>query len=284
MTTPLREKMIRDLKILGRSESTTRNYVGIIIDLAKYYHRSPDELRDDDIQTYLYYLVTDRDYSANSLNIAAWALRFFYHTTLKRSKMEFIIPTSKKATILPSIFSRQEIDRLLDHTETMHDKALLMTAYASGLRVSEVVNLKVADIDSTRMVIHIRNAKGNRDRMGALAKNSLEPLRDYWKQGRPRDWFFPSRVNPNQHISENTARKIFKAAMERAGIRKPCRFHSLRHSFATHLLEAGKDIKKIQRLMGHRSLTSTLVYIHLANGAILTLDSPLDIPPEDPKE
>ena len=207
--------------------------------MAKYYHRSPDELSADDIQNYLYYLVTDRDYAANSLNIAAWALRFFYHTSLKRPKMEFLIPTSKKSTILPSIFSRQEIDQLIDHAETMHDKALLTMAYGSGLRVSEVVNLKVPDIDSTRMAIHIRNAKGNRDRMGALAKKSLQPLRDYWKQGRPRGWLFPSRVNPSQHISENTARKIFKAAMERAGIRKPCRFHSLRHSFATHLQDVG---------------------------------------------
>ena len=282
--TPLRQKMTRDLTVRGRSESTIRSYTRTISDLAKFYHRSPEGLSADEIQEFLYHLIRDRDYSANSVNQAAFALKFLYHTTLRRSRVNFIIPSSKKLKTLPAIFSRSEIEVLFENAKNLRDRILLMTAYSAGLRISEIVSLRIVDIDSSRMTIHVRKGKGGKDRMAVLANKLLDPLREYWKAYRPKDWLFPSRIYPARHLSGNAAREMFNKTQQRSGILKECCFHSLRHSFATHLLEAGKDLREIQRLLGHRSILSTLIYIHLAQGTLLKLDSPLDLPPDKPKE
>ena len=277
--TPLRQKLIRDLTLLGRVDSTIANYVRVVRDLAKYYHTSPDKLTDEQVQDFLFYLATDRNFLDSSLNQAAWALRFFYHTTLQRPKKSFVIPTCKQSTILPSVFSRLEIERLFEFTRNLRDLAILMTAYSNGLRINEVLHLKVADIDSSRMALHIRDAKGKRDRMGGLSPHLLKILRRYWAAYKPRDWLFPGQASPDQPLTDNAARKMFHQVKKNAGILKPCTFHSLRHSFATHLLEAGKDLREIQRLMGHKCISSTLIYIHIAGGSVLKAESPLDLPP-----
>ncbi len=278
--TPLRKRMIRDLTLRGRAKTTQKSYIRIVSDLAKYYHCSPDRLTVDQIENFLFYLVDERHLGESSLNQAAHALKFFFHVTLNRSKVEFVIPTAKKPDKLPSIFSREEVEKLFENTSNLRDLALLMATYSNGLRISEVIALKVSDIDGSRMAIHIRDGKGGKDRMGGLSKRLHKALQEYWLAYHPKVWLFPSPMYPQKHLTDNTARKMFHKVNNRAGIQKPVCFHSLRHSFATHLLEAGKGLREIQKLMGHKSIMSTLIYIHLAQGSILGVDSPLDLPPE----
>lgn len=278
--TPLRHKMFCDLTIRGRAESTKTDYIRIAKELAEYYHCSPDLLNAEQVQEFLFYLASEREYAPGSLNQAAFALRFLFHVTLGRPKAKFVIPTSKKPAKLPTVFSRSEIEDLFENANNLRNRALLMATYSNGLRISEVVNLKITDIDSSRWTIHIRGGKGDKDRMGGLAKRLHKTLQEYWRAYRPKIWLFPSRKYPHQHLSDNAARKMFHEVRKRAGIHKPCRFHDLRHSFATHLLEAGKDLRQIQKLMGHSSIMSTFIYIHLAQGCVLKTDSPLDLPPE----
>ena len=275
--TPLRQKLVRDLKIRGRSEATIKHYVRIVRDLAKFYHRSPDQLSQEEVQDYLYHLLKDRHYAYSSANLAAHALKFFYHRTLGRHPYKFLIPVPKRPKTLPKVYSRKEIEALFRASQSVRDKALLMTAYGAGLRISEVTHLRLTDIDSARMVIHIREGKGAKDRVLGLSKRLLGTLRAYWCAKRPKEWLFPSPKDPTRPLSGNTARLIFHRTRERAGLLKECRFHSLRHAFATHLLEAGKDLRAIQQLLGHKHVSSTFIYLHLAQGKINHLDSPLDL-------
>ena len=277
--TPLRHKMIRDLTIRGRAEATIREYTRLVEKLAEYYRRSPDQISSEQVQDYLFYLATERGYAEKSINVVVSALRFFYHVTLRRASTSFVIPATKEPKKLPVVFSREEIEQLFSATTNLRDLALLMVAYSNGLRISEAVSLRIADIDSSRMAIHIHAGKGLKDRMGGLSVRLQQTLREYWLAYRPNVWLFPSRMYPGRHLTAATARQIFHRTRIRAGINKPARFHTLRHSCATHLLEAGKDIREIQRLLGHESLSSTFVYIHIAQGVLFQFDSPLDLPP-----
>jgi integrase/recombinase XerD len=273
----LRKQMEADMVLRGMSERTRESYVAAVAGLAKYYGRSPDQVSEAEVQRYLLHLIEERRLAWSSCNVAVSGLRFLYHTTLKRREAQFDIPRARAPQKLPQILSREEIARLIELTLNPKHRAILMSAYGAGLRVSELCHLKVGDIDSARMTIRVEQGKGAKDRYTLLSPRLLRELRRYWVGQRPKEWLFSATRDVNQPISTTTAQKIFYAAKRRAGIGKDCGIHGLRHAFATHLLEAGVDIHTIQRLMGHGYISSTLRYFHLADKHLAATASPLDL-------
>jgi site-specific recombinase XerD len=274
--TPLRQKMIDNMKLRGFAPNTQEAYVAAVAGLAKYYNRSPDKLDSEKVQRYLLHLIEERRLAWNSCNVAAAGLRFFYIETLKWHPTAIVIPPKRKKTQLPEILSRQEIERLFVSTMNRKHRVMLMTAYGAGLRVSELVAMKVRDIDSQRMMIRVEQGKGNKDRYTILSRRLLSELRDYWKIYRPPAWMFSSKEQ-NQHVCRETAQRIYYECKERAGITKGRGIHMLRHCFATHLLEAGVDLRTIQILMGHSSIRSTSLYLQLTSKRLSSTQSPLDL-------
>jgi site-specific recombinase XerD len=268
--------MIDDMTLRGMAAKTRDSYVRGVAGLAAYYHRSPDRISDREVQAYLLYLMRERKLSWSSCNIAVHGLRFFYHQTLGREKTTFHIPGPRKPSKLPEILSREEVARLFAHTGLPRHRVVLMTAYAAGLRVGEVVRLRVQDIDSDRMTIRVEQGKGAQDRYTLLSPRLLEELRSYWRLEHPYPWFFPMRKAPRP-MNYTTAERMYTAAKHRAGIAKAGNIHALRHAFATHLLESGTDIHTIQRLLGHHHITSTMRYLHLARKNVTDRCSPLDL-------
>ena len=273
----LRKQMEADMVLRGMSERTRESYVAAVAGLAKYYSRSPDQVSEAEVQRYLLHLIEERKLAWSSCNIAVSGLRFLYHTTLKRREAQFDIPRARAPQKLPQILAREEIARLIELTLNAKHRAILMSAYGAGLRVSELCHLKVGDIDSARMTIRVEQGKGAKDRYTLLSPRLLRELRRYWVGERPKEWLFSATRDVNQPINTSTAQKIFYAAKRRAGIGKDCGIHGLRHAFATHLLEAGVDIHTIQRLMGHGHISSTLRYFHLADKHLAATASPLDL-------
>lgn len=273
---PLRKQMEADLVVRGMAYRTREAYVGAVASLAKFYGRSPERLSEAEVQRYLLHLSQERGLAWSSCNIAAQGLKFFYRITLKRRETEFCIPRAKQPSKLPQILSREEIAALLDKTTNLKHRAVLMTAYAAGLRLLELCQLKLTHIDSDRMTIRVECGKGAKDRYTLLSPRLLAELRRYWLAYRPKEWLFTSK--DGQHpISDHTVQRIFYAAKDRAGIAKDCGIHGLRHAFATHLLEAGVDIHTIQRLMGHGHISTTVRYFHLAQKHLSGTPSPLDL-------
>lgn len=272
----LRKQMDGDLVVRGMSERTREAYVGAVVKLAKYYGRRPDRISEQEVQNYLLYLIEDRRLSWSSCNIAAQGLKFFYRVTLKRSEAQFAVPTARQPQKLPQILSREEVAALIDKTLNLKHRAILMTAYGAGLRLNEICHLRVTDIDSDRMTIRVEQGKGAKDRYTLLSPRLLGELRRYWLAHRPKTWLFPAR-DPGRPISDHTVHRLYHAAKARAGIVKQGGIHSLRHAFATHLLEAGVDIHTIQRLMGHGHISSTLRYFHLARKHLAKTPSPLEL-------
>lgn len=271
----LKENMTMDLQLKGFSEKTQKTYISHVKAYSKYFGQSPDKLGVNEIKQYLHYLITERKLSKSYINTTYSALKFFYTVTLGREWEMKQIPRVKKDKKLPTVLSKGEVQKIFDATTNLKHKAILMTVYGAGLRVSEVTNLKPGDIDSANMQIHIRLGKGNKDRYTILAKVNLMILREYWKLYRPGIWLFPS-VNPVDHLSSRTMERVFLQSKQKAGIKKDASIHTLRHSFATHMLESGVAINYIQLLLGHTSLKTTCVYIHLARKDALNLKSPLD--------
>jgi integrase/recombinase XerD len=274
--TPLRQKMIDNMKLRGFAPNTQEAYVAAVAGLAKFYRESPDRLNSEKVQGYLLHLMEERRLSWSSCNVVAAGLRFFYTQTLKWHPATIDIPRRRKKTQLPEILSRQELERLFVSTMNRKHRVMLMTAYGAGLRVSELVRVKVSDIDSQRMVIRVEQGKGNKDRYTILSKRLLTELRSYWKISRPPTWLFPSK-EPDQHVCRETAQRTYYECKDRAGITKGKGIHILRHCFATHLLEAGVDLRTIQILMGHSSIRSTIVYLQLTSKKLSTTQSPLDL-------
>lgn len=272
----LRTRMTNDMALRGMSPRTQASYLRTVAGLAAYYHRSPDQITDREVQDYLIHLLCEKKLSWSSCNVAVYGLRFFFHQTLGREKATFRVPGPRKPSRLPEILSREEIARLLASTPTPRHRALLMTAYSAGLRVSEVTHLRPRDIDSDRMTIRVEQGKGAKDRYTLLSPRLLAELRHYWKLERPDPWLFPMRREARP-MNYRTAQRIYTAAKERAGIRKAGNIHALRHAFATHLLEAGTDLHSIQRLLGHRHLSTTMRYFHLAQKSVTDRSSPLDL-------
>ena len=272
----LRDRMIRELHLRRFARLTQKNYLGVVTRLAKYYRISPDQLSAEQVQDYLVYLMTERHLQWNTVNVAASALKFFYHQVVKRPDVALAIPPRRCACHLPEVLSAEELLRLFAAAPKPRDRALLMTTYAGGLRVSEVIRLQVTDIDSQRGMIRVSGGKGDKDRYTLLSNRLLQELRAYWLIDRSRPLLFPGR-GPDRPLNHNTARNMFNRAKAQAGIGKRGSIHMLRHSFATHLLEAGVDLRTIQVLLGHTSILTTTIYLHLTRKTRDATRSPLDL-------
>jgi len=274
--TKLRKAMMEAMLLRGFSERTKESYIQGVRGVAAYYHLSPDGLSDEQVRHYLVHLLDERNLTYSSCNVALNAIRFLFREVLHRPRNEIHLPGPRQPQRLPEILSREEVGRILEAAVGLRHKTLLMTTYAAGLRVSELCHLRVKDIDSDRNGIRVEQGKGAKDRYTLLSPHLLEQLRLYWRTYQPDDWLFVHR-NGVDHLPVGTVQKIFYQARDKAGIRKRGGIHSLRHAFATHLLEAGVDIHTIQKLMGHRSIHSTLRYFHLAQVKLLGTRSPLDL-------
>ena len=275
----LRDRMIRDMAVRGLARRTHETYIAAVVRLAKYYRRSPDQLTNDEVQAYLAHLILERKLSWSTCSQAANAFRFLYHVTLGHPRTDFHVPLPKQPQKLPEILSREEVWRLLAAPPHPRHRLLLTTVYAAGLRVSEAIALRVTDIDADRMTMRIAQGKGAKDRYVPLAARQLllQDLRAYWKNAPPGVWLFANRQG-TRPIDLTVAQKIYTMAKLRAGIQKQGGIHALRHAFATHLLEAGTDLHTVQRLLGHRQISTTMRYFHLSQGRLVGTRSPLDLP------
>ena len=273
--TPLRRRMIDDMTLRNFSPKTIEDYVRCIARFARHFGRSPQRLEPEHLRSYLLYLLQERRVSMSHYNQARCALRFFYRVTLAREDFAAIIAPAKQPRTLPVVLSPDEVGRFLAAITNIKHRALLMTAYAGGLRVSEVTKLRIEDIDSQRMVIRVRQGKGRKDRYVMLSPRLLEILRAYWKAVRPREYLFPGAL-PWRPIAIDTVNKVCQRAARKSGLGKRVTVHTLRHSFATHLLEAGTDLRTIQVLLGHRSLSTTTQYVHVATASLPSIESPFD--------
>jgi integrase/recombinase XerD len=271
----LRDQMFMDLQLSGAKPSTQRTYLREAGNLAKYFHKSPEQLGEGELKAYLLYLMKERHLSEGTFRFYVAGLKFLYRTTLKRDwAVEKIRPPRAKRK-LPVVLDLSEVQSLFSVTKNLKHKAILMMTYASGLRASETANLKLTDIDSKRMMVRVRQGKGGKDRYSILSQRALEQLRQYWQNYRPREWLFEG-AKKNDHITTHSIQLMFYAAKKRAGITKPASIHTLRHSFATHLIEAGTSLHHVQRLLGHRSPTTTTVYLHVSRLNLAQVLSPLD--------
>ena len=273
--TELRVKMIEEMKLHRFSPRTQQAYSAAVAGLAHFYNLSPDKITPKQIKTYLLHLLDKRKLAWASCNVALNGLRFFYTHVLEKDTIVLSLPPQKIKSKLPEIFSEKELESLFMHTSTFKNRVLLMTTYAGGLRVSEVVRLRVSDIDSERMLIRVDQGKGNKDRYTLLSERLLEDLRLYWQRYRPVEWLFTG-YRKDCHLSIAAAQKMYLRAKRRAGIKKTGGIHMLRHCFATYLLEAGVDLRSIQHLMGHRSIVTTMRYVQVTAKKIGEIKSPLD--------
>jgi site-specific recombinase XerD len=232
-------------------------------------------LGDEEIRAYLYSLMEERKVSQSVLVQTYSALKFFFEKTLQKQWNAFRIPRCKQRRKLPGVLTREEVESILSATKNLKHRAILMTIYSAGLRIGEATRLKVSDIDSGRMMIRVNEGKGLKDRYSLLGERNLEMLRRYWKAYRPSEWLFPGR-NASEPVSTSAIQRVFKASLEKAGIKKKASVHTLRHCFATHLLESGTDLYYIQRLLGHKSAGTTSVYLHITGKDIGKIKSPID--------
>jgi integrase/recombinase XerD len=272
----LRDRMIRELQLRRLRPATQKAYLEAVLGLTKHFRIAPDQLSARQVQDYVLYLLTERRLQWNTVNTILSGLTFFFGQTLRRPDVVLAMPCRRSPRRLPEILSAAQLEALFAAADTPQHRALLMTTYAGGLRVSEVIRLRPADIDSQRMMIRIVNGKRARDRYTLLSVRLLDELRAYWRTYRPRTWLFPGRP-ADQPFRDDKAREVYNAAKAKAGIAKGGSIHVLRHCFATHLLEAGVDLRTIQVLMGHASISSTVWYLHLTRKTLDRTRSPLDL-------
>ena len=271
---PLRRRMIDDMTIRNLSPATQRSYLHAVAKFSRHFGRAPDRLGLDDVRDFQVHLVA-QGVSWGSLNQTVCALRFFYGITLGETTVPERIPYARTPRKLPVILSSDEVVRFLEAVSSLKSRAALTTAYAAGLRASEVAGLMIADIDSARGVIRVRHGKGDKDRDVMLSAQLLVILRTYWRLARPRLYLFPGR-DEDRPINPTTLHAACRSAAKAAGLAKRVTLHTLRHSFATHLLENGADIRIIQALLGHANLSSTARYTQVASHTIRATPSPLD--------
>ncbi len=281
--TDLRQRMTHDMQIRNYSPKTIKLYIAQVASFAKYYGRSPEQLGPEHIRGFQVYLIEKKHASWSHFNLTVCARRIVYKVTLGKDWMIKHLPYGKMPKKLPVVLSRAEMQRFLDCLSQWSHRIILMTTYSAGLRVSEVAKLQVDDIDSSRMLIRIQGGKGQKDRYVPLSKTLLEVLRAYWKVVRPTKWLFAGR-QPDCYISTRTIGRACHQAARKAGIRKRVTPHTLRHSFATHLLEGGTDIRTIQKLLGHQNLKTTAIYTHVTQSQIQSTTSPLDLLKSDQEE
>jgi site-specific recombinase XerD len=267
--------MIRELELARKSPKTIEAYVRAVAQLAAHYGRSPERISLEEVRDFLHHLITVRKLAFSSVNQKLAGMRFFYQHVLGRDEFTLRVP-AKRSGRLPEPLSRAEVARLIEATRNAKHRVLLMTCYAAGLRVGELVRLQPSDIHSERMLIRVREGKGRKDRDTLLSPRLLQELRAYWRADRPGDWLFPGsdRRGP---MPIATAQRVYYTAKQRAAITHGHGIHTLRHSFATHLLEAGVDLPTIQRLLGHSSLSTTAKYLHVTSKHLSGTRGPLDL-------
>ena len=276
------ETVRREMRLKNYSHKTIKAYVSCLRMYAKYLQpKHPREADDTDIRSFLMHLMDDKNHAASTINQMINALRYLYVVLYRRPMVLGTIPRPKTDRKLPNVFSKDEVRRLFGAVSNVKHRTLLMLAYAGGLRVGEVVRLRNEDIDMDRNMIHIRRGKGRKDRYTLLGDAARTAVRDYWREYVPREWLFEGEAG-GRPLSERTAQEIFEHAVRRAGIEKHVTFHSLRHSFATHLLESGVDLRYIQELLGHHSSKTTEIYTHVSQRKMAEIKSPLeDVIPAD---
>ncbi len=277
--TSLRKRMTEDMQVRNLALNTQTSYLQQVSLFARYFDKSPELLGPDEIRAYQVYLTNDRKLATGSILIAVAALRFLYKVSLKKDwAFEDVIPAPKKPEKLPLILSPDEVLHFLGCVGSSKHRAILSSCYGAGLRVSESIRLRAADIDSQRMVIRVDQGKGRKDRYVMLSARLLETLRSYWRAVRPNEWLFEGDI-PGRPIDRSSVELACQKARRLSRITKPVTPHSLRHAFAVHLLEAGTDIRTIQLLLGHRSLSTTARYLRLSASKVCSTSSPLDLLP-----
>jgi len=271
----LRNRMRIEMELRGYSQKTIKNYILHVSTFSKFYNKSPELLGEEEIREYLHYCITVRKLSEGTVNYYNACIKFFYAKVLHRQLNLEQLPRAKERRKLPIVLSPEEMNDIFNATHNMKYKAIFMTIYSAGLRISEVCNLKISDIDSQNMQIFVREGKGNKDRYTILGKENLKILREYWKISRSKEYLFSKRYSANA-ISPRSVQAEFAKSIARTKIIKHVTVHSVRHAFATHLLNAGTDICHIQKLLGHARITSTSIYLHLRRLDLLSIESPLD--------
>ena len=271
----LRERLIEDMQVRNYSPRTVEAYVAGVAKLAKHFKRAPDQLSGEDVRAFQVQLLAAKT-SWSQFNQIVCGLRFFYGTTLGRPEMVVMLPYGKKPKVLPVVLSMEEVDQLLKAAEVGRERVLLETAYGCGLRLGELLSLQVTAIDASRMVVTVRQGKGKKDRQVPLSACLLTKLRAWWCTHRKTPWLFPGKT-PAGHLSDGMVQRICQRVVARAGLRKKATMHTLRHSYATHLLEAGVDVVTLQKLLGHSDLSTTARYLHLSARQLQKLPSVLDL-------
>lgn len=274
--THLRQALIRELELRRRSPHTIQGYVIAVRQLADYYGRSPDQLAVEEIRDWIHHLLVERKLAGTSVNLKIQALRFFFKHVLHRNDFDLKLPT-RRSRKLPHAISRTEVKRIIEATKLPRHKVMLMTVYAAGLRVKELVELSIHDLDAERHLIRVCSGKGSKERYTILSDALLVHLRDHWRREKPpTQWLFPGQ-DSSRPISTNAVQQAWMAAKKRAGVVRGKGIHTLRHSFATHLLEAGVDLATIQRLLGHSGISTTSRYLHITESRVGSLQSPFDL-------
>jgi integrase/recombinase XerD len=274
--TPLRQRLIDDLRVRNYASGTIKQYVNSVAQFSRHFGQSPDQLGPEHIREYQTYLVNTKRVSWSVFNCAVCSLRFFYKVTLGKPWMIEHIPFPKQEKRLPVVLSADELGRFFPAVASLKCRTVLMTMYGSGVRVGEALALQVDDIDSSRMLIRVRQGKGRRDRYTILSSTLLESLRQYWWSERSRPWLFPG-LSPEQPLTQGPVLVAAQKAREKAGLTKRVTSHTMRHCFATHMLEAGVNLRKIQLLLGHRYINTTAMYLHVAAGAPRLDGKPIDL-------
>ena len=278
--THLRQQMLAELQRRHYSPATIQIYLLAVRQLAAYFRCSPDQLGPEQIRDFQLHLFQDRKLAPNTVKQRVAALRFFFGRTLQRPQMLEQIPVPKAQRKLPCVLSPEQVTRLLDSAATLRDRTMLMILYSTGMRRTELCHLQVADIDSQRMVIHIRQGKGRQDRDVPLSPTLLHTLREYWRWKKPKTYLFPGQGRrADQPITDKIVWFACRHAAERAGLSAEVHPHTLRHCFATHLLEAGVDLRTIQVLLGHAHIRDTVLYLHLSKRHLETVPNPLEALP-----
>lgn len=276
--TELRTKMIRAMELKNLSNHTQRAYLAAVTGIARFYNQSPDKITKEQIEDYLLYLKQDKGNAPNSCYSVLTGLRFFYKYVTE-NEIPVTYSISRIPRKLPQVLTMEEICKIFCCTNNLKHRLILMTTYSAGLRASETINLKAKHIDNKTMLIKVERGKGKKDRYTLLSKRLLVELRSYYRKCRPKTYLFPSsfKKKKDQPLSYETVRSVYEDARKKADVNRGGGIHTLRHSFATHLLEAGYDLRKIQVLMGHARLTTTMIYLHVSRKTLSKIPSPLDL-------
>jgi integrase/recombinase XerD len=281
----LRQRLMEDLQVRNYSPRTVEAYVAAVAKLAKHFKRSPDQLSNEDVRAFQVELLAKKP-SWSQFNQVVAGLRFFFGTTLARPGVVEMLPYGKKPKRLPTVLSVEEVGQLLEAARPGRERVLMQTAYACGLRISELMSLQVTDIDSARMVVNVRQGKGAKDRQVPLSARLLGELRQWWCRHRRKPWLFPgcTERTMEQPMNVTNVQRMCQKVVARAQLRKKASMHTLRHSYATHLLEAGVDVVTLQKLLGHTSLSTTARYLHLSTRQMQKMPDLLALPKEEKSE